>query len=296
MIYIGSHVSLGGDEMFLGSIKEALSYEANALMVYTGAPQNTKRKAISEMRIKEAQALMADEGLSLDHVIVHAPYIMNLANPDPDKYAFAVEFLSKEIERTAALGAKQIVLHPGAHVNTGAEVAIKRIAKGINAVFQNVPNNVKIALETMAGKGTEIGRNFAELAEIIERVTHNERLSVCFDTCHTHDAGYNVKEDFDTVMDEFDRIIGSDRISVFHINDSKNPRGAQKDRHANIGFGEIGFAALNYIVHHPNFLSIPKILETPYITIGEQSVPPYKEEIANFRQQKFIIEGNLTYL
>lgn len=296
MIRIGSHVSMNGNDMFLGSIKEALSYEATALMVYTGAPQNTRRKAIDKLRIEEAHELMAEHNLTGEDVVVHAPYIMNLANPDDEKHQFAIDFLSEEIRRSGAMGAKQIVLHPGAHVGTGVEAAIKRIASGLNKVFENVDNDVKIALETMAGKGTEIGRNFEEIAQIIELVEQNERLTVCFDTCHTHDAGYNVKEDFDWVIEEFDRIIGKERISVFHINDSKNPIGAHKDRHANIGFGYIGFDALNYIVHHPDFTHIPKILETPFIKTEEGKFAPYKEEIKNFRDQTFNIHGILEEL
>lgn len=296
MIRIGSHVSMNGKDMFVGSIKEALEYEATALMVYTGAPQNTRRKAIKDLKIDEATLLMAENGLSGKDVIVHAPYIMNLGNPDESKYQFAVEFLTEEIRRTHAMGAKQIVLHPGAHVGTGEESAIKQIAKGLNEVFAKVDNDVKIALETMAGKGTEIGRTFEELAQIIELVDQKDRLSVCFDTCHTHDAGYNVKEDFDWVIAEFDRLIGKERISVFHINDSKNPISAHKDRHENIGFGHIGFEALNYIVHHKDFLDTPKILETPFIKSEDESFPPYKEEIRNFRNQTFKIDGVLELL
>jgi len=292
MIKIGSHVSMNGSEMLLGSVKEALSYGSNCFMIYTGAPQNTIRKSTSTMKIKEAHALMTESNLSMDNVIVHAPYIMNLANGDPEKRAFAVEFLTKEIERTAAIGAKQIVLHPGAHVKQGVDIGISFIIEGLNKVLENTKDlDVYIALETMAGKGTEIGRTFEELARIIEGVTHDERIRVCFDTCHTHDAGYTTKEDFDAVINEFDAVIGKERISVFHINDSKNTQGAQKDRHENIGFGYIGFEALNYIVNHPDFIDVPKILETPYVTETDDSKdkvhPPYKQEINMFTNQQF---------
>ena len=292
MLKIGSHVSMNGKEMLVGSVKEALSYNANSFMIYTGAPQNTRRKPISEMRIDEAIALMKDNDLSLDNVVVHAPYIMNLANGDPEKREFAVDFLTKEIQRTAAIGAKQIVLHPGAHVKQGAEVGIEHIINGLNKVIENTKDlDVLIALETMAGKGTEVGRSFNELQAIIDGITNNERISVCFDTCHTHDAGYATKEDFDKVIEEFDSIIGKERISVFHINDSKNDLGASKDRHENIGFGFIGFESLNYIVNHPDFVHVPKILETPYVTESDDSkdktLPPYKYEIEMFRNQTF---------
>jgi len=297
MLKIGSHVNLSGNEAFLGSVKEALSYEANTFMVYTGAPQNTIRKPIDKLRIPEAQQLIQESGLNINDLVVHAPYIMNIANPDDSKYQFAVDFLTEEIKRTEALGINQIVLHPGAHVGQGVSYGIKRIIKGLNEVLCNTKGSkVRIALETMAGKGTEIGRNFPELAEIIMGITDNERITVCFDTCHTHDAGYNIVSDFDGVMNEFDKIIGKSRISVFHINDSKNPQGAQKDRHANIGFGYIGFDVLNYIVHHPDFPEIPRILETPYVKVGNKEFPPYKEEIYNFRKQEWEKIGILVHL
>ncbi len=292
MLKIGSHVSMNGKEMLLGSVKEAISYGANAFMIYTGAPQNTQRRPISDMRIEEAQVLMKEHGLSFDNVIVHAPYVMNLANHDPEKRAFAVDFLTSEIKRTAAIGAKQIVLHPGAHVKQGVDIGIQYIIEGLNQVIENTKDlDVFIALETMAGKGTEVGKTFEELKRIIDGVTHNERLSVCFDTCHTHDSGYHVKDNFNEVIEEFDRVIGKERISVFHINDSKNPIEASKDRHENIGFGYIGYEALYGVVHHPDFLEIPKILETPYITKNDESkerlYPPYKEEIEMLQHHIF---------
>ena len=289
---IGSHVSMNGKEMLLGSVKEAVSYNANAFMIYTGAPQNTRRKPISEMRIEEAKALMNEHNIPFENVIVHAPYIMNLANGDPEKREFAVEFLTKEIERTHAIGANQIVLHPGAHVKQGPEIGLQFIIEGLNKVIENTKDlDVLIALETMAGKGTECGRSFEELKVIFDGVTNNKRLSVCFDTCHTHDAGYDTKDDFDKVIEEFDSLIGKEKISVFHINDSKNPKGASKDRHENVGFGYIGYEALNKIIHHKDFLDIPKILETPYVTETQDSkerlYPPYKEEIEMFKSNTF---------
>jgi len=295
---LGSHVNMRGNEMFLGSVKEALTYKANALMIYTGAPQNTRRKKIEDLKISEAHDLLSKNNIALDNIVVHAPYIMNLANPNPDKTQFAIDFLTNEIIRTSALGVNQIVLHPGAHVGTGKEEAITRISKGLNEVINNTRNlKVKIALETMAGKGTEIGKTFTELKEIIDGINDNERISICFDTCHTHDAGYNIRDDFDQVIEEFDKIIGKDKISVFHINDSKNIKGARKDRHANIGFGHIGFKALNYIVHYHDFTNIPKILETPYIKIDDKkSQAPYLEEIENFHNQEFNKTGVLTFI
>ncbi len=285
---LGSHVSMSGKEMLLGSSKEALSYGANTFMIYTGAPQNTRRKAIADLNIMNGLLHMKEHGMT--NIVVHAPYIINIANTEkPETFRLGVDFLQSEIERTAALEATQIVLHPGAHVGAGAEAGIAKIVEGLNEVLsQDFP--VQIALETMAGKGTECGRSFEELAKIIDGVTHNERLSVCFDTCHTHDAGYNIVEDFDGVLEEFDKIIGVDRIKVLHINDSKNVRGARKDRHENIGFGHIGFDALNYVVHHPQLMDIPKILETPFVPLNSDSkskAAPYKVEIEMLRNGTF---------
>lgn len=279
---LGSHVSMSGKGMLLAASEEAASYGASTFMIYTGAPQNTRRKPIEELNIDAGLAHMAANNLT--NIVVHAPYIINLGNTQkPETFELGVEFLQKEIERTAALGAKQIVLHPGAHVGAGADAGIAKIIEGLNEVLtQDYP--VNIALETMAGKGTECGRSFEEIAAIINGVTHNERLSVCFDTCHTHDAGYNIKEDFNGVLEEFDRIVGIDRLQVLHINDSKNVRGAGKDRHENIGFGEIGFEALNGIVHHPDLMHVPKILETPYVGLdAKNKKPPYAFEIEMFK-------------
>lgn len=260
---LGSHVSMSGKKMLEGSAEEAHKFGESTFMIYTGAPQNTRRKSIEDLNIEKGHEAMDKYGLS--NLVVHAPYIINIANTTkPEVFQLGVDFLQNEIERTQALGAKDIVLHPGSHVGAGADKGIQQIIKGLNEVLTH-DNDVRIALETMAGKGSEVGRSFEEIAQIIDGVTHNDRLSICFDTCHTHDAGYNIKEDFDGVLNEFDKIIGLDRIKVVHVNDSKNEQGAHKDRHENIGFGHIGFDALNYVVHHDVFKDIPKILETPML-------------------------------
>ena len=280
MIKIGSHVSMGGKKMLLGASEEAASYGANVFMVYTGAPQNTKRRPIEELNIEAGHAHMEENGIL--ELIVHAPYIINIGNTEkPATFKLGVDFLKMEIERSEALGAKQIVLHPGAHVKAGDEAGSQKIIEGLNEVLTH-EQKIQIALETMAGKGTEVGRTFEQLAAIIDGVVHNEKLSVCFDTCHTHDAGYAVSTDFDSVLNEFDKIIGVDRLKVLHINDSKNVLGARKDRHENIGFGHIGFDALYRIVHHPQLTDVPKILETPYIGL-DKAMPPYKQEIEMLR-------------
>lgn len=285
MLLIGSHVGMSGKEMLLGSVKEALSYGANTFMVYTGAPQNTRRKEIEELNIDAARAYMEENGMA--NFIVHAPYIINLANTvKPETFELATQFLEKEIIRTAAMGSDVLVLHPGSHVGAGEEAGIAQIVKGLNMVL-NADTPVHIALETMAGKGSELGRSFEELKAIYDGCEHPEKLRVCFDTCHVSDAGYDLVHDYEGVMEEFDRVIGLDQIAAFHINDSKNERGAGKDRHENFGRGFIGEDALMQVIRDPRFETIPKILETPYYKDPEnpkKSTPPYKEEIARIRE------------
>ncbi|WP_374721674.1 deoxyribonuclease IV [Peribacillus tepidiphilus] len=286
MLKIGSHVSMSGKKMLLAASEEAVSYGANTFMIYTGAPQNTRRKSIEDLNIEAGRRHMEEHGI--DEIIVHAPYIINIGNTiNPDTFELGVNFLRSEIERTEAIGAKQIVLHPGAHVGAGTEAGIKKIVEGLNEVLSS-EQKVQIALETMAGKGSECGKTFEEIAMIIDGVVLNDKLSVCFDTCHTHDAGYDIVNDFDGVLEQFDKIIGIDRLKVLHINDSKNAIGMKKDRHENIGFGHIGFKALDYIVHHPQLKDVPKILETPYVGEDKKNKkPPYKFEIEMLRNRKF---------
>ncbi len=280
MIRIGSHVGMSGKEMMLGSAKEAASYGANVFMAYTGAPQNTRRKDINELNIDAAWKYMEEHGI--DEVVIHAPYIINLANTvKSEVFELAVEFLAKEIERAQAIGAKSMVLHPGSHVGAGVDAGIAKIIEGLNEVLTG-DMKLKIALETMAGKGSEIGRNFEELARIYDGVKHNDKLRVCFDTCHVNDSGYDLVNDLSQTFEKFDKILGTDQISVIHVNDSKNQLGAGKDRHENIGKGYIGFDTLHEIVHLHEFEQVPKILETPYIkdeNDKKKSYPPYKEEI-----------------
>ncbi|MFJ7637228.1 deoxyribonuclease IV [Peribacillus sp. NPDC097225] len=286
MLKIGSHVSMSGKNMLLAASQEAALYGSNTFMVYTGAPQNTRRKKIEDLNIEAGRLHMEENGIT--DIVVHAPYIINIANTtNPATFDLGINFLRSEIDRTEAIGSGQIVLHPGAHVGAGTEIGIKRIIEGLNEVL-STDDKVQIALETMAGKGTECGRSFEELAMIMDGVIRNDKLSVCFDTCHTHDAGYNIVEDFDGVLNEFDKLIGVERIKVLHINDSKNVRGAHKDRHENIGFGHIGFKALNYIVHHPQLSEVPKILETPYVGEDKKDKKaPYKFEIDMLKNQQF---------
>lgn len=300
MLKIGSHVGMSGKEMLLGSAKEAKSYGANVFMVYTGAPQNTRRKDISELRIEEAHQYMEENGI--ENIIIHAPYIINLGNTiKPETYEIAETFLATELERSSAMGSHVMVLHPGSHVGAGVDAGIAQIVKGLNHVLTK-DTDVYVALETMAGKGSEIGRNFEELARIYDGVTYNDKLRVCFDTCHVHDSGYDLVNDLSGTLEQFDKMIGNEQIAVLHINDSKNPCGAGKDRHENIGFGNIGFDTLKEIIYMKEFEHIPKILETPYVKAPDdkkKSYAPYKYEIEMIRNgvfhsnlQNIILEQN----
>lgn len=280
-IKLGCHVGMAGKEMFLASAKEAASYGANVFMLYTGAPQNTRRKDISELNIEAGWEYARQHGI--EEIVVHAPYIINLANTvKPETYELAVEFLEKEIIRTAAMRSRIMVLHPGSHVNAGVEAGIAQVIKGLNTVLNQNDDDVYIALETMAGKGSEVGRTFEELKAIYDGVDKKDRLRVCFDTCHVNDAGYDIVNHYDEVFEEFDKVIGLDQIAVFHINDSMNPLGAHKDRHANIDKGSIGYETLHRLVHDERFIDVLKILETPWLAeegSDKKTKPPYKEEI-----------------
>lgn len=279
---IGCHVSMSADDYVLGSVREAVGYGANALMIYTGAPQNTKRKAMSELKIKEAHAVMKENGIETSSLIVHAPYIINLANcTKPETFDLGVSFLAQEIKRVQALDASVLVLHPGCHVSAGEEAGLQQIVKGLDLAMQNM-GGVHIAIETMAGKGSELGYQFSHIRYIMDHVQCSDHIMVCMDTCHLHDAGFDMA-DFDSVLDEFDQIIGLDRLACVHLNDSKNIRGARKDRHANIGYGEIGFDSLCAIAHHPRIAHVVKILETPWIA----NHAPYAQEILMLKRGVF---------
>ena len=278
-LIIGSHVSFRKDTQLLGSVEETLGYNANSFMFYTGAPQNTNRYPINEELTSKALKLMDENNIDIKNVVVHAPYIINLANSK--NFDFNVRFLKEEIERVESLGVDKLVLHPGSHVGLGVDVGIQNIIDSLNASLTQ-ETNVIVCLETMAGKGTEIGRTFEELKKIIDGVEYKDKIGVCVDTCHLNDAGYDLN-DFDSILNEFDKKIGLDYLKVMHINDSKNEMGAHKDRHENIGIGNIGFENLIKIIYHDKLKGIPKILETPYV----DQKPPYKEEIEMIRNKDF---------
>ena len=283
-LIIGSHVDNKAPNFVLGSVKEALSYEANALMFYTGAPQNTFRRPVNELKGEEALALLKEHNISLDNVIVHAPYIINLANTvKPDIFDVSLRVLIDEINRVDYLGYHKLVLHPGSHVNMGAEVGIAKLIEGLNLAIEATKNSkVIILIETMAGKGSEIGITLEQVRQIIAGVNDKSRIGVCLDTCHLSDSGYDLS-DVDAMVQKIDDIIGLKNVMAIHINDSKNPCGAHKDRHENIGYGMIGFETLSRFASHEAFANIPKILETPYI--NEKA--PYKEEIKALRDNVF---------
>lgn len=283
-LYLGSHVGMSAPDFYLGSVKEAISYGSNTFMFYTGAPQNSFRKPLSELKIAEGRKLLKEAGFDESKLVVHAPYIINAANyTKPDIYELAINTIVSELRRTAGFGVGILVLHPGSHVGMGVENGIIALSKALDLAFDCDGTNVKIAIETMAGKGHEIGVNFNEIKSIIDHCKHKDRLGVCLDTCHISDAGYDMKN-FDAVLEEFDRIIGLKNLLVVHVNDSKNPISAHKDRHENVGYGYLGFETLYKVVHHPLLSGIPKILETPYY--NEKA--PYKQEIEMLRSGKYI--------
>ncbi len=280
-LYIGSHVSMNSPDFYLGSVKEALSYGATTFMFYTGAPQNSYRKPLQELKIEEGRKLIKEAGIDESKIVVHAPYIINGANKGrEDLFQLSKDVIASEIRRTAGFGCQILVLHPGAHVGAGPEMGIDNLVECLDYVLSNDNTNVKIALETMAGKGSEIGITFEQIATIIQKSKYPERLGVCLDTCHINDAGYDVN-DVDGTLALFDKVIGLNKLLVIHINDSKNPIGAHKDRHENIGYGTIGFETLKKYIHHPLLREIPKVLETPYFN----EKPPYKQEI------KMLVDG-----
>lgn len=281
-LIIGSHVNMNAPSFLLGSVKQAIEYKANTFMCYTGAPQNSIRTPISQLKIKEATLLMEQNNIKADNVVVHAPYIINLANLDKDKYEFSLKILIDEINRVSQMGFSYLVLHPGSSLKEDFQNVLPQVVKGLNIALKNT-YKVMILIETMAGKGSEIGKTFEQIRDILNGVEEKERIGVCLDTCHIFDAGYDIVNHLEETLDHFDKLIGLDRIKVVHINDSKNGLSSHKDRHENIGYGQIGFNPLLNVVYNKRLSHTIKILETPYI---EQNAP-YKEEIEMIRNRKF---------
>ncbi len=286
---IGSHVSFGASGL-VGSVKETLGYGANTFMFYTGAPQNTIRKEISKEKTEEAFKLMKENNINIDNVICHAPYIVNLANnKDDQKYNFSITFLKNEVKRCEELGVKYLVLHPGSSVGLDKFVALDNIAFALNKIITS-DIKVRVLLETMAGKGSEVGSTLEEIKYLIDKVNLKDKIGVCLDTCHLNDAGYDMS-DFEAFLDKFEELIGLKYIKCIHINDSKNAVGSHKDRHANIGFGTLGFLVIKNILDNKRLENIPKILETPYIGENDEDknriYPPYKFEIEMLKKGEF---------
>ena len=282
-LLIGSHVSMSSPKYYLGSVEEAISYDSTTFMFYTGAPQNSFRLPLEKLKIEEGRALIKEHGFDESKIVVHAPYIINIANQlNEGNYEMAKSVLLNEVKRTAGFGCKILVLHPGSHVNTGVENGVDSIVKALNWVLSQDGTDVKIALETMAGKGSEMGTSFEQMQEIISKTNYPERIGICLDTCHISDNNYDIRE-FESILDNVENTVGLDKLLVVHVNDSKNPIGAHKDRHENIGYGEIGFESLNAVVHNPRIKDVPKILETPYVN----DQPPYKKEIEMLKNAKF---------
>jgi len=289
MLYLGSHVSFGPKQLF-GSVNEAISYGANTFMFYTGAPQNTVRKEINEELTNEAKKLMAENNIDINNVICHAPYIINLANDkDETKYNFSINFLKNELDRCTTMGIKYIVLHPGSSVGIEKNIALDNIIFALNKIITE-DTKTTILLETMAGKGTELGSSLEEIKYIIDNIKLKDKIGVCLDTCHLNDSGYNM-ELFEEFLNDFDSLIGINYIKCIHVNDSKNPISSHKDRHANIGYGMIGYDTLLKVINSERLKDIPKILETPYIGENDEDkeriYPPYRFEIMMIKDGKF---------
>ena len=280
MLKIGSHVSFKKDTQLLGALDEALSYCSNTFMFYTGAPQNTNRVDLNPDLTEKALLKMKENNIDIKDIVVHAPYIINLANGDESKYKFSINFLKQECQRCETLGVDKLILHPGSHVGQGVEVGIKNVISALNEILPST--KTIILLETMAGKGSELGKTIEELKDIIDGVTEKEKIGICLDTCHLSDGGYNL-DDIDSVLDTFEKYNLLSKIKCVHVNDSKNIKGSHKDRHENIGFGEIGFDNLINVIYNKRLENIPKILETPYI----EGFAPYKLEIEMIKNKKF---------
>ncbi len=287
-LIIGSHVSFNSKTQLLGSVEEAISYKANTFMFYTGSTQSTMRSEINDELTYKAYELMVNNNINSNNVIVHAPYIINLANKsDIRKYEFYIDFFAEELERCNKLGMNKIVLHPGSATTCTREEALKNISDALNKVFDRTSNTI-VLLEFMAGKGNEVGSSIKELKVIIDNIKEKERIGVCLDTCHMNDAGVDIKE-FDNFLEEFDKEIGINKVKCVHLNDSLNIIGSHKDRHANIGYGTIGFNNLINVAYNKKLENIPFILETPYIDRNSKDAwAPYKYEIENIRKKEFI--------
>lgn len=290
MLYIGSHTSFLKDKGLLGVVEESLSYNSNIFMFYTGSNQSTLRFPINKELTSRAHELMIENNIDKTKCIVHAPFIINLANnTNEEKYNFYINFLKQELDRCIELDIRNMVLHPGSYTSLDRETGIKNIANGLNIALKNI-DGVNLLLEYMSGKGTEVGSSLEDLSKILNLLDKDvyDKVFICLDTCHINDSGVDIGK-FDEFLDELDKLIGIDKIKCIHINDSYNSIGSHKDRHANLGYGTIGFDKLIDVIYNPRLDNIPKILETPWINRNEKNTyAPYKYEIEMIREKKFI--------
>ena len=272
MLNIGCHLSTAKGFAHMGC--EASSIGANTFAFFTRNPRGGNAKAIDPEDAAALRAHLAAEGFAT--LVAHAPYTLNPCSAKPQAREFALQAMADDLVRMEAVPGSYYNFHPGSHVGQGVDAGIQMIADTLNAVLAP-GQTTTVLLETMAGKGSEVGSRFEELAAIIERVELSDHMGVCLDTCHVHDAGYDIVDDLDGVLEEFDRVIGLDRLRAIHLNDSKNPIGSHKDRHERIGEGHIGWDAFARIVRHPALRDLPFILETPNELSG------YAEEIRQLR-------------
>ena len=273
MLHIGCHLS--SSDGFLAMGRTALSIGANTFQFFTRNPRGSKAKAIDPADVAAFLALAAENEFGT--LVAHAPYTINPCSKDEHTREFARMTLADDLKRMEHLPGNVYNFHPGSHTGQGMETGIGQIAETLNAIL--TPDiRTTVLLETMSGKGSEVGSRFEELREIIDRVALSDKLGVCLDTCHVSDAGYDIADDLDGVLTEFDRVIGLERLKAVHINDSLNPRGSHKDRHARIGEGCLGAEALGRVVRHPALQGLPFVLETPNELAG------YAREIALLKE------------
>ena len=259
MFTIGSHISIA--KGFKKAAQISVDIGANTFQFFSRNPRGGNAKEFNEKDMAAFQKIREENNFG--KLLAHAPYTMNLAAANEDTYEFAKMIIREDVKRMDSIGVEYICFHPGSHVGSGVEEGTRKIIEGLNQAITG-DENITVLLETMSGKGTEIGRSFEEIRAIIDGVKHNERMGVCMDTCHIFSAGYDIVNDLDGVLDEFDRVIGLDRLKTIHLNDSMMPFGKNKDRHAGIGEGEIGMKALLEVINHPKLREIPFFLETPY--------------------------------
>ena len=278
MFQIGCHLSASKGFLHMG--KEAVALGGNTFQFFTRNPRGGAAKAIDEKDVESFKAFAKENGIHV--ILAHAPYTLNACSADESTREFAKNTFADDLKRMEYVPGNLYNFHPGSHVKQGVETGTEYIVEMLNETIKE-SQTTTVLLETMAGKGSEVGRTFEELRMIYDKVERKDRLRVCFDTCHVNDAGYDLVNDYEGVLAKFDRVLGLDQIAAIHVNDSLNPLGSHKDRHANIGQGTIGYETLHRIVHDERFAEVPKILETPWLCAeGEtkKTIPPYKQEIA----------------